>query len=262
MNLFVLIPFLCYSYIQAAQSMSTRPLVPDTCNQVDATGAKQGYWIEFSGTKGSRSYKEARGFYLQNKKNKTWVEYSGDATTITKIENYSNGIKEGIFIELENGGIKKEEWYRADKLHGIIKTYSFGSRLSSETVYENGVLQGPKNTWYTNGKKQEESYYVQGKREGKATWYFEDGKKSIEYTYTQGNLNGPMKTYHKNEITATEGTYLNNELHGTFKEYYPDGKLKSEGSYLNGKKDGIWKEYNPQGELVLIQKFKDGLEKK
>jgi antitoxin component YwqK of YwqJK toxin-antitoxin module len=262
MNPFVLIPLICYSYILAAQNITTKPFIPDSCNKVDAAGIKQGHWIEFSGPKGARSYKESRGEYKNGAKDKTWVDYAGDGPTLVKIENYNNGQKEGLTLEMENGALKKEEWYKADKLHGLIRTYSFGSRLSSETQYTNGIMTGFKNTWYQNGKKQEEGFYVNGKREGKVTWYYEDGKKSIEYTYVNGDLNGPMKTCHKSEIVATEGSYLQNEFDGPFKEYHPDGKLKAEGSYIKGQKDGIWKEYNEKGELSLTQKFKLGVEKK
>ena len=260
MNPFVLLPLLCYSYIMAAQSITTKPFIPDSCNQVDAFGLKQGYWIEFSGPKGSRSYKESRGAYKNGIKDQTWVDYAGEGPILVKVENFENGQKKGIALELENGAIKKEEWYEADQLHGLIRTYSFGSRLSAEIQYNHGVMSGFKNTWYQNGKKQEEGYYSNGKRDGKAIWYYEDGKKSIEYSYSNGDLEGPMKTYHRNEVISTEGTYLHNELNGSFKEYHTDGTLKSEGNYSNGQKDGQWKEYLPNGEGSKTIKFKKGAE--
>ena len=262
MNPVILIPFVIFSYFSNAQTIATHPFIPDSCNLKDAAGLKKGYWIEYLGLKGSRAYREYRGYYQNDKKSQTWIEYQGENNMLNKVEEFKDGKKDGLAIEFESGAIKKEEWWKNNVLNGLSRTYHIGTRISVEANYVNGQLHGPRNSWYQNGKKQEETLYANGKREGNTVWYFEDGKKSVEYAYLNGNRNGPMKTFHKAEVLASEGNYKDNELDGYFKEYYPNGKLKLEGNYTLGKKDGIWKEYDENGILIKIAKFKDGAEGK
>jgi len=187
----------------------------DTINRTDAKNMKQGYWEE------TNNGLILKGNYLNDKKDGAWVTYSAKGT-ITKIESYKDGKKEGVVITIdENGYYRGEANYHNDLLDGVSRTYAVGARLMSETYYKNGMPYGLKKTFYENTNKlQEETNYVNGLRNGVTKWYDSNGKLVAEYVYKNGKFEGVNKTYSTNGVLITEETFQNNLQNGAYKEYY------------------------------------------
>ena len=49
----------------------------------------------------------------------------------------------------------------------------------SETVFTNGLKNGPHSEWYGNGNKKVEGVYDKGKKQGRFNFYNRDGMNSI-----------------------------------------------------------------------------------
>ena len=64
-------------------------------------------------------------------------------------------------------------WGQTDSIH---KTYYESGKLSSETPYINGKINGVAKTYYENGKLQIETPYANGYQSGAYKEYDENGK--------------------------------------------------------------------------------------
>jgi len=128
---------------------------------------------------------KAFGIYIKGVREGSWVEYHPNGFVKT-IMGYSNGLKEGQALELDNLGRLLERFtYHKGELHGAYTKYN-GSRIKEQKNYKNGKLEGKSEIFYDNTKVMEESYYKNGKRDGVAKWYDQEGNLTIEYTYVDG----------------------------------------------------------------------------
>jgi antitoxin component YwqK of YwqJK toxin-antitoxin module len=221
-------------------------------NHKDADGKKTGLWKERVGTT------TFEGRYMGEKKYGVWRSYQPDGTLLT-VEEFINGKRDGISLEMKaNGYIGKEAYYQNDLLEGKMKHFNNSGKPELEAVYKGGKLNGPKKVYYQSNKLQEESFYVDDKRDGVTRWFFEEGKPSIEYTYKMGSLEGVQKSFYKDGALESETMYKNNKMNGEYKEYYEDGKtVKLIGNYVDDKKQGTWKEFSKEGKVTKTEKYKN-----
>lgn len=239
----------------AAQTKSDQTGIPDSANRTDPQGNKTGYWIEKTGEYTSK------GEYRENKKVRSWVTYYGNGM-IYKLENYENGIKEGISLQFDRKGkISLIEHFKSGLSHGKTTLYSQLNELPvSETEYIAGKKNGLYRQFYENGKIQEETWYMDDKKDGLSRWNNKSGMRIAEYNYKAGNFDGIQKTFYDNDSLQSVTFYKDNNLSGESKEYYRNGKLKISGKYLNGQKEGPWTLYDEMGKVEKVIRYKDGQE--
>jgi len=226
-------------------SVAFSQVVKDSINQVDSKGLKQGKWEEKL-TPGS-----TKGVYVNDKKEGVWVSYGANGN-LSKIENFSEGLHDGITVEIDQRGyLLSETYYENDLPEGVAKRYFYGSNPASIITYHKGKKNGAYKVYYENsaGKLMEESNYVDDIKDGISKWYTIKGDLIAEYNYKMNSLEGIQKSYAEGNKLLSEQAYVKNVENGPYKEYYSDGKAKIEGNYTDGKKSGNWKEYTEDGNL-------------
>jgi len=216
-----------------------------TNNQTDSKGLKQGSWEEKTATGISK------GVYLNDQKEGNWISY-GSNGNLTRIESFARGIRQGIFVEIDQRGyLVSEMYYKDNLLEGTAKKYYYGTNPASLIDYKQGKINGKKKVYYENaaGKLTEESDYVNDIKDGNSNFFAVNGDPIAEFVYKNGLLEGIQKSYYPAKKLLSEQNYIHNIESGLFKEYYESGKVKSEGNYKDGKMDGKWMEYNEDGTL-------------
>ncbi len=229
--------------------------IPDSANRTDAQGNKTGYWIE---KQGEMTFK---GFYKNNQKVDNWVGFY-PSRVVYRIESYSNGLKDGLSIQLDRKGkITVCENYKNGLLHGETIYYGqYNETPVSETIFQNGKKNGLYRKYADNGKIQEETYYKDDLKHGNSKWYNKSGRLIAYYNYKDGKFDGVQKTYYENDTLQSVNNYRNDLLNGESKEYFRNGKLKLSGKYVDGNKDGAWTQYDELGRVQEVIRFKDGQE--
>lgn len=227
-------------------------------NQTDSKGLKQGRWEE------KIPAGVMRGEYVNDMKEGNWISY-GANDKLSKIESYSKGKREGIFVEIDQRGyLVTEYYYKNDLLEGVAKKFYYGTNPASVIDYKQGKINGTKKVYYENaiGKLSEESEYTDDVKNGFSKFYSAKGELIAEYFYKNGSLEGIVKTYYPGNKLMSEQNYVNNIESGVYKEYFEDGKVKIEGNYKNGKMEGRWMEYYETGILksdgTYLEGEKDG----
>jgi antitoxin component YwqK of YwqJK toxin-antitoxin module len=250
-------------------------------NKTDAKGLKQGVWEEKNATGISN------GQYINDQKDGNWITH-GSNGSLTRIESFSKGIREGIFVEIDQRGyLVSEMYYVNNLLEGTAKKFFYGTNPASIIEYKQGKISGKKKEYYENaaGKMKEESNYLDDVKDGASVFYAVNGDPIAEYTYKNGSLEGMQKTYYAGKKLMSEQNYANNVESGLYKEYFEsgklkiettykngvmdgkyveydeDGKLKIEGTYLNGEKEGKWTEFDSNAKPLKVSKFVKGIEK-
>jgi|TARA_R110000737_G_scaffold344660_1_gene372069 antitoxin component YwqK of YwqJK toxin-antitoxin module len=150
-------------------------------------------------------------------------------------------------------GEKYEEYqYTGDSLkHGWYKRYSPEGKLTEESNYNDGKLDGSRKIYTSEGELEVTEQYTSDALNGVFKTYHSNGNIKLEGLYTDNVLAGVVKGYYPSGELMEEVMFEKNMEQGPFKEYHTNGKLKWEGTYRNGDKEfGLLKEYNEQGELI------------
>jgi uncharacterized protein len=225
-----------------------------TPNQTDSKGLKQGQWEEKTATGISK------GIYLNDQKDGNWISYGANGN-LMKIEAFSKGLHEGIFVEIDQRGyLVSEMYYENNLLEGTAKKYFYGTNPASVIDYKHGKINGKKKVYYENnaGKLTEESEYVNDVKDGPSNFFAVNGDPIAEFMYKNGLLEGVQKSYYAGKKLLSEQNYVHNVESGLYKEYYENGKTKMEGNYKDGKMDGKWSEYNEDGTLKTDGAYLNG----
>lgn len=133
------------------------------------------------------------GYVLDNKRTGEWLEYNTEGD-IVLIENYVDGLREGISLKLTpRGQIDMRARYHRGLLHGPWKQYKFG-KLIEERNYVRGNLEGVVKTYDDHSwKLKQEAQYREGKLHGYYRYYDDAGNVTLEYQYKNGEkLSGGM----------------------------------------------------------------------
>jgi uncharacterized protein len=252
---FLFMIILAMPFRLTGQEVSQDNKYPDSINRKDDSGNKTGYWIEKAN---DVTYK---GEYVANKKNNNWVGYYSN-NVVSKVEYYSNGVKDGISVQLDRKGkITLLEHYKNGMLHGQVIAYSSMTEIPvSEAMYANGKKNGMYRQFYDNGKIQEETWFKNDMKDGVSKWNNKNGQRLAEYNYKANNFDGVQTTFYENDTVQTINTYKDNKLSGESKEFYRNGKIKASGKYVNGLKEGAWTEYNELGKIEKVTRYKEGEE--
>ncbi len=223
-------------------------------NKTDASGKKQGLWEEKSPMGSSK------GTYANDLKDGCWSSYATDGK-LTRIENFNDGLRNGIAVDIDQRGyLVSETYYANDLMEGTARKYFYGTNPASTIDYAHGKITGKKKIYYENsaGKLLEESEYKDDVKNGSSNFYSLNGDPIAEYNYVNNMLQGVQKSYYPGKKLMSEQEFTDNLENGFFKEYYENGKLKSEGTYQNGSLNGPWKEYDEDGKLKAQGNYSNG----
>ncbi|MCB9234394.1 MAG: toxin-antitoxin system YwqK family antitoxin [Bacteroidia bacterium] len=167
---------------------------------------------------------------------------------------HSSGVKTG-----EENHLFTETGKVAD---GIWRQWYANGRLRSQSVYENGRLEGLQELWYPEGNKQGEIHYKNGVKDGISTFWNEYGRKSGEIPYQNGQIHGTKRSWNKEGILTMEVDYGEDKLNGRRRIWYETGELRSEENFQEGILEGQAKYYFLNGNLEMAGNYhlgeKDG----
>jgi uncharacterized protein len=234
--------FLSVLFMLACLIASAQNVAP---NQTDSKGLKQGLWEEKTATGISK------GQFVNDQKDGNWISYGANGN-FSKLEVYSKGMRDGIYIEIDQRGyLVSEMYYKNNLLDGTAKKFFYGTNPASVIEYKEGKMNGKKKVYYENaaGKLTEESSYTNDIKDGPSNFFSSIGDPIAEYMYRNGLLEGIQKTYYPGKKLMNEQEYLHNIEQGLYKEYYENGSVKMEGKYENGLKSGKWSEFGEDGKL-------------
>jgi len=179
------------------------------------------------------NFKATGSFNDAGKKTGEWKYYYKYGVP-SGIDNWNNGVREGIDLTNNSWGI-----------------------VSEKAQYKNGELDGEKINYYSVGHPWTIVSYRNGKQNGSSIRFYSSGRKKVEAVYADDKLTGPYKTYHDNGQLETLANYSNGELNGDYKGYSENGQLSLEANYINGKLTGEVKNYHNNGKLERIRTYVD-----
>jgi antitoxin component YwqK of YwqJK toxin-antitoxin module len=198
------------------------------------------------------------GHYLNDRKEGTWVTWYPTGI-VMRVEEYSNGMRDGLFLEIDSkGALTSMAFYRENLLEGISRQYGRAGKPIWEKNYKADKLHGRARIYYDGGILQEDSWYKNGLRDSVAVWYDTKTQKIAENHYREGRLEGPALTFYASGQVKSEKYYLSDNLNGPIKEFFEDGTVQMTGLYENGQKHGTWQYFDPQGKPVRSEKYVKG----
>jgi len=222
-------------------------------NFTDASGMKQGEWIDFypgGSIKAERSYRDDQlhGYYKEyDERGKLLVTllYDNGKVTGTDLDNSSE-------IDIQNrydeaGRLVYSGPYKENVPVGIHREYNPDGSIKNARIYnDNGVLIS------------EGIVDAEGNRNGPWKDFSPAGTLIAEGNYTANRRTGGWKFYNSAGRLEQAGSYSNGRIDGTWRWYYPDGELLREEDYYQGKRDGSYTEYTRTGEIIAQGTYTDG----
>ncbi|EDM42872.1 Hypothetical exported 24-amino acid repeat protein [unidentified eubacterium SCB49] len=128
------------------------------------------------------------------------VPYSGYSLrfypndTLAERIGFINGKREGIARKWsENGVLRIESYYKANRLDSVYKSWWENGQLSAMTNYENGVKQGEEREWYATGQLAKLRQLVDGAENGMQKAWLQNGKLYINYEAKNGRIFGMLR---------------------------------------------------------------------
>jgi len=131
---------------------------------------------------------------------------------------------------LENGAITKEEYYKKNKKHGKVKSFSLNGNYSI-TPYVNGLTDGKYEFFTKEGKLINFSNYKEGKLNGKSISYYTGTEQErLISEYSKGKLVGESKEFWQNGKLKRLCTFKENKI-SSEKKYDENGGLLLDAKY-------------------------------
>jgi antitoxin component YwqK of YwqJK toxin-antitoxin module len=222
-------------------------------NRSDASGLKQGEWLEFwpNGTvRTEKNYRDdlLHGYYKEYDERGRLVVtmlYDNGKVTGTEMDNSAE-------IDIQNryddtGKLIYSGPFREGVPVGIHREYNTDGTIKGAKIYnDNGVVIS------------EGIVDAEGNRNGPWKDYSSGGLLMAEGTYTASRRTGLWKFYNAAGKLEQAGGYSNGRIDGTWRWYYPDGELLREEDYYQGKRDGTYTEYSRTGEVIASGSYADG----
>jgi antitoxin component YwqK of YwqJK toxin-antitoxin module len=212
------------------------------------------------------------------------LEYNNDfLVTREKINRTdSKGLKQGEWkVFYPGGGIKTEETFKDDLLHGYYKEYDTRGNLILTMLYDNGSIVKSRvedesdieivNRYDADNKLIYNGPYRNKIPVGVHREFGKDGKVTNAFIYNDnglllsegivdeaGNRNGKWKDLYPGGKLLAEGTYTDNRRTGLWKFYSTSDKVEQTGYYNNGRPDGLWKWYYNNGAVLREEEYFQG----
>lgn len=215
----------------------TAQSAPDTINQTDNKGRKQGVWkkthpqntvYQYVGQfKDDKPYGVFKYYYIDGAL-KSIVKFSNSGILARSISFWENGrvMSKGNYIKQE----KDSTWIYYDQ-------YGY---LNMVEQYSQGKLNGWRVTYYRLARGEKESPVLEQA-------YFKDGK-----------MDGEWKKFYRNGNLEVKGKFENGKRTGIFEYFHPNEKRKLTENYKNGKKHGYIVYFDESGEVLKRDFYWEG----
>ncbi len=131
----------------------------------------------------------AKGNYVGNKKDSTWLFYS-----------------------FYNGRLAIQENYTMGKKNGMSQNFYDNGQVSEKTEWKNGIKDGLWEQYYENGQLRMRSSHKNGERDGEFETYSAAGKPSIQGYYKDGVMNGPWQYFKEDGEPDFTAQYVNGKM--------------------------------------------------
>lgn len=188
--------------------------------------------------------------FIQGTENGQWVYYYDSTRQLAWEMNYFVGQKHGKHVYFKkNGDTTLLENYKNGILDGVKRTYYNDGKVEREIYYKEGQFNGSFRIFSAEGKVVDELNYVAGQKDGLNKYYYSDGTLLRTEYWDKGVKNGDFKVYYIQGHLQSHEVYKKGNKEGTWVEYYADQKLKRRAIY---KKDVLIEDhqYNADGEEV------------
>lgn len=190
-------------------------------NLTTATGIQEEY---FENGK-QKKYDEWRdGIQIKYK------EYDENGYLVNEKETINNELIGTKYYYSSDGVMLSKGQTYNDKKHGVYEYYYSNGKKKSHEIYRNDTVL-TETIWFENGKVSSESVYKDGLKTGVYKEYYPTGKIKVEQTYVAGVKEGPYKSYFNNGNVYNIGTFKDDELTGELKFYSENGQLKGVKQY-------------------------------
>lgn len=203
---------------------------PETINQVDQDGLKQGYW-EKHYPNGAIQY---TGSFINNKPVGQFKRYTKESVLKVIMTYRENSNKVYSKFYYPNKTIHSEGIYKEKLKDSIWNYYSIDGFKINEVAYLNDKKHGAERKFYESGNLSEVSEWTNGINNGLTIRYYESGNVMMRILYSNGVLNGEYNVFDSNEKIAIQGQYKNNKRNGKWIYYKKNGHVESEINYING----------------------------
>ncbi|MES2555205.1 MAG: hypothetical protein V4604_03590 [Bacteroidota bacterium] len=252
---------------------------PDSINQKDNKGQKQGHWIYYGKNRPESGVplegKVEEGYYVDDRKTGTWIKYQQDGITPKMQGEYVDN-RPKIVCTFRHSKYREQATIVDNHYVDSVKRFYDNGNLEYEAFYTlAGKENGRVNYYYPNGQLEFIYNAVNGTPTGKAIRYYKNGdiKELIEYDEDGAILkteNFEMVNLDPTEIISTEkAPSLMNPMNTKGKEWKPDGYNKVYNEDNEVWQDGMFKEgklwngkvyvYDPDGILLKVKVFKSGV---
>lgn len=192
--------------------------------------------------------------YISGVENGTWTYYNDSSALEAWQITYSNGQKQGKSIywrqyitgtdvsgnSLYARDTVKIENYSNGLLNGIKLDYWENSKLKKEVNYKNGILDGAFKYHNRKGEITQELNYKNGEKDGEFKYYFDNGVLLKTEVWEEGKKDGGFVTYFIQGFVQLSENYKDDLKEGWFEERFPDNKIKRQALY---KKDVLIEEH-------------------
>ena len=178
------------------------------------------------------------------------------------IENYKNGILNGIFEEYyPNGQLMTKVLYKDGKEDGLFESYWNNGQVKVKEIYINGRIKDGIYEWFwKNSQLHIKRSYKNGELEEYES-YYKHGQLKNRGKYSNKFKNGVFESYWFNgQLRGKETFNYGIRVDGTFISYWYNGKVLERGSYRNGTLEGSYEVFYKNGKLEFRRFFDNGVE--
>jgi antitoxin component YwqK of YwqJK toxin-antitoxin module len=131
----------------------------------------------------------ARGKYMNQKKDSTWLYYAEEDGTLASDETYAAGKKVGTSkIYYSDGKLAEEINYKDDIKDGPWVQYFTDGTVKLKATYKAGSLEGMYIYYYLNGNVQVSGTYVNGVKDGTWVYLTDIGEMEKREEYRNGRM--------------------------------------------------------------------------
>lgn len=256
--------------------------VPDTLNQVDEQGRKQGWWQMSAPGAGGQDQEPGpvieEGRYADGRRSGVWTRYWPSGALKSRI-NYVKGMPRGAYTLYHADGKPQEQGtWDLDRNTGAFKRWHANGKLAHEFLFDAyGTRDGQQKYYHENGQLAVDVTMVKGREEGTLTRHFPNGdiQETVELrngTVEEGSFRsftprGPLaESAPAPEAVAAPARTAQETTNAT--DFRADGyntlydrqhRLSQQGHYRKGR---LWNgkvyKYDRNGILYRIEVYVDG----
>jgi antitoxin component YwqK of YwqJK toxin-antitoxin module len=131
----------------------------------------------------------AKGKYINQKKDSTWLYYNEEDATLASEEYYASGSKEGVWkVYYPEGGVAEEITYQNNLRHGPWMLYFTDGKLKLKATYVDDKLEGQYDIYHLNGKVEVSGTFLHDNKHGTWVYLSEIGELEKREEYVNGKM--------------------------------------------------------------------------